>query len=213
MPHLLQLDSSISGAGSKSRQLTAAFADAWRARGPEHTVTVRDLAADPLPHLLDNELHWPPHLRAPGATPPADVEAVQAAVIAELLSADVLLVGAPLYNYSLPSTLKVWVDHVHVPGVTTPFDGSAQPLAGRPAVVVSTAGATYDVGSPTADWDHGVPVLDIVLGTAFGMPVTVVKATRTLAERLEGMAPERVRADEEFAAARERLQELAATLG
>ncbi|NAZ81456.1 FMN-dependent NADH-azoreductase [Kineococcus sp. R8] len=213
MPHLLHLDSSISGAGSKSRELTAAFADAWRARGAGHTVTHRDLAADPLPHLLDDELHWPEHLRAPGAHPPADVAAVQQAVIAELLTADVLLVGSPLYNYSLPSTLKVWVDHVHVPGVTTPFGDDTQPLAGRPAVVVSTAGAIYDVGSPTADWDHGVPVLDIVLGTAFGMRVTVVKATRTLAGRLEGMAPERTRADEEFAAARARLEELGATLG
>jgi Flavodoxin-like fold len=131
MPHLLHLDSSADTERSRSRAITATFAAAWRDHGPGHTVTYRDLHRDPLPHLADAALHWPPRLRPEGAAPPAAAEALQQELLAELISADVLLVGAPLYNYSLPSSLKAWIDHIHVPGVTAPFDVPAQPDARR----------------------------------------------------------------------------------
>lgn len=161
MPHLLHLDSSISGEASRSRAITRAFADAWTG-----TVTYRDLAAEPLPYLTDSAQHW---------TPSTD----QQSIIDELLAADVVLVAAPLYNYTVPATLKTWLDYVHVPGVT--FAG-VQPLAGRTAVVVSTRGGAYDAETPTAGWDHGVPVLQIILGDALGMRVEVIQADRTLAD-------------------------------
>jgi len=98
----------------------------------------------------------------------------EADLIGELLGADVLLVGAPLYNYSVPSSLKAWIDNVHVPGRTAPFvDAPTQPMAGRPAVIVSSRGASYDAGSPTEGWDHAVPMLELILGTALGMSVEV----------------------------------------
>ena len=144
MPHLLHLDSSADAEHSRSRAITATFAAAWRGHGAGYTVSHRDLHRDPLPHLADAALHWPPRLRPDGAAPPAAAEALQRELIDELTSADVLLVGAPLYNYSLPSSLKAWIDHIHVPGVTAPFDVPTQPLAGRPAVIVSAQGASYD---------------------------------------------------------------------
>ncbi len=189
MPHLLHLDSSAGGDASRSRAITAAFATAWRSRGADYTVTYRDLHRDPLPHLVDAELHFTPRLRRPDADPPADAETLQQQLIAELCDADVLLVGAPMYNYSLPSTLKAWVDYIHVLGVTTTFDEPAQPMAGRPAVVVSSRGGFYGDGSPTPDWDHAVPVLHIVLGSALGMDVTVLLSSRTLSDRLEPLRP------------------------
>ena len=67
VPHLLQLDSAAALKNSRSREITATFADAWRDRGPQYTVTYRDLHADPLPHLADAVLHWPPRLRPEGA--------------------------------------------------------------------------------------------------------------------------------------------------
>lgn len=78
------------------------------------------------PKLTDAVLHWPSRLRPEGATSvdPAALavaEALQDELVGELLGADVLLVGAPLYNYSVPSSLKTWIDHVDIPGRTAPF--------------------------------------------------------------------------------------------
>jgi FMN-dependent NADH-azoreductase len=208
VPHLLHLDSAAALKNSRSREITATFADTWRGRGPQYTVTYRDLHRDPLPHLVDAVLHWPPRLRPEGAASadPAVLaadEALQDELIGELLAADVLLVGAPMYNYSVPSSLKAWIDHIHIPGRTAPFDTDTQPLAGRPAVVISSRGASYDPGSPTDGWDHEVPVLQLILGTALGMAVEVITTSLTLAETVAALAPELDRSRAELAAAHE----------
>jgi FMN-dependent NADH-azoreductase len=209
VPHLLQLDSAAALKNSRSREITATFADTWRDQGPQYSVTYRDLHRDPLPHLADAVLHWPPHLRPEGAATAdpaalAAAEALQDELIGELLTADVLLVGAPLYNYTVPSSLKAWIDHIHVPGRTAPFaDSATQPLTGRPAVVVSSRGASYDPGSPTEGWDHAVPVLELILGTALGMNVEVITTSLTLAETVPALAPQLGRSRAELAAAHE----------
>jgi FMN-dependent NADH-azoreductase len=212
MAHLLQLDSSADPVQSRSRAIGQSFADAWRASDPDNTITYRDLHADPVPHLADASLHWPPRLRPAEAAPPIDAELMQGALIAELLAADVLLVAAPMYNYSLPSSLKAWIDHIHVPGVTAPFDGPSQPLAGRPAVVITSSGGSYDAGSPTEGWDHGVPVLELILGNSLGMPVSVVSTSRTLAETVPAMSGERERSRAELAEAHQAAVEIAQRL-
>ena len=203
------MDSAASLKNSRSREVTATFADAWRGRGPEYSVTYRDLHRNPLPHLADAVLHWPPALRPEGAASvdPAALaagEALQDELVGELLGADVLLVGAPLYNYSVPSSLKTWIDHVHIPARTAPFVGApTQPMAGRPAVVVSSRGASYDAGSPTEGWDHAVPMLELILGTALGMTVEVITTSLTLAETVPALAPELGRSRAELAEAHE----------
>lgn len=209
MPQLLHLDSAAALKNSRSREITATFADTWRSCGPDHAVTYRDLHRDPLPHLADAVLHWPRHLRPEGAASAepaalAAAEALQDELVGELLAADVLLVGAPLYNYSVPSSLKAWIDHVHVPARTAPFVGApVQPLAGKPAVIVSSRGASYDAGTPTEGWDHAVPVLEIILGTALGMRVEVITTSLTLAETVPALAPQLDRGRAELAAAHE----------
>src|SRR6201996_1178747 len=209
MPHLLHLDSAAALKGSRSREITATFADTWRDLGPQYTVAYRDLHRDPLPHLADAVLHWPPRLRPEGAATAdpgalAAAEALQDELIGQLIGADVLLVGAPLYNYSVPSALKAWIDHVHVPGRTAPFvDAVTQPMAGRTAVVVSSRGASYDAGSPTDGWDHAVPMLQLIQGAALGMTVEVITTSLTLAERVPALAPQLERSRAELAAAHE----------
>ncbi|KQO65129.1 FMN-dependent NADH-azoreductase [Curtobacterium sp. Leaf261] len=213
MPNLLHLDSSADLAHSRSRALTAAFAEAWTARGPEYTVTRRDLHVDQLPHLEASALHWPESARQPGASIPDGAEALQQEVIDELLGADVLLVGSPLYNYTVASTLKAWIDRVHVPGVLAPAEpGDVQPLAGRPAVTVVSRGGSYDAGTPSEHWDHGSPVLQLILGTALGMDVHPVTTSLTLADVLPGLAEFSERSHDEFEAARAELVGLARTL-
>lgn len=223
MPTLLLLDSSADLDSSRSRAITAVFADEWRSHGEKFTVVTRDLHRHPVPHLSDSALHWPRRLRPAGAPAVAEAaaaspvdsdsdsdldsdpdsdESLQQTLITELLSADVLLVGAPLYNYSIPSSLKAWIDHIHVPGVTAPFDLPTQPLAGRPAVIVSSRGGSYDAGTPTADWDHGVPVLELILGNALGMSTSVITTNLTLADTVTALADQRERSHTELAAAK-----------
>jgi FMN-dependent NADH-azoreductase len=208
------LDSSAALDNSRSRQITATFAEAWRDCGPEYTVVYRDLHADPLPHIADAALHWPQRLRPAGGEGAGETagagqaaftvaESLQDQLINELLAADVLLVGAPMYNYSLPSALKAWIDHIHVPGRTAPFDGKTQPLAGRPAVIVSSRGASYDAGGPTDGWDHAIPVLQLILGTALGMDVEVITTSLTLAETVPALADQLDRSRAELAEAHE----------
>ena len=101
------------------------------------------------------------------------------------------------------------------PGVTAPFDVPTQPLAGRPAVLVTSRGASYDAGSPTEGWDHAVPVLDLILGTSLGMTITVITTSLTLAETVPALAGqlERSRAElaQAHAQAAETARQLAAT--
>jgi len=209
MPNLLHLDSSSDLVRSRSRAISRTFAEAWRERGDDYTVTYRDLHVDPLPHLPDAALHWPKRLRPADADPPAAAETLQGELIAELLAADAVVIGSPLYNYSLASTLKAWIDYIHVPGVTAPFDTPEQPLAGRSVVIITSRGGSYDEGTATANWDHSVPPLQQILGDALGMEVSVITASLTLADTVPALADSIDRSRSELASAHERAAELA----
>jgi FMN-dependent NADH-azoreductase len=191
--------------------ITSAFADAWTALGADHVVVARDLHADPPPHLPSSALHWEAGVM-PGERPPA-WEAGQRVLIDELLAADVLLVAAPMYNYSMPSTLKTWVDHVHVPGVTAGFPADELPLRGRPAVLVSSRGAAYGPGDNPPEWDHGTAALEVVLGASMGMATERITTHLTLAADLDVLAPRRDEGEASLAAALERARTRAAELG
>ncbi|MCP3805099.1 NAD(P)H-dependent oxidoreductase [Allokutzneria sp. A3M-2-11 16] len=181
-PKLLHLDSSAGRSNSRSRAITAAFASAFSDAAPGNVVVHRDLHTEPLPHLPDPSLHWAAGLREADASPDPAAEDLQRRLVAELLSADVLLIGVPLYNYSLPSSLKAWLDHVHVPGLTAPSAISGAPLAGRPAVLVATRGGDYDDGTVNEGRDHATPVLQLILGEEMGMAVSVITTSLTLAK-------------------------------
>jgi FMN-dependent NADH-azoreductase len=118
MAHLLHLDSSARTTGSISRQLTAEFATHWKASNPEGQITYRDLAVDPPPHIQEATvaaMFIPPAARTPEQVV---ATALQEKLIAELAAADTLLIGAPMYNFSISSSLKAWIDHVVVFGRT-----------------------------------------------------------------------------------------------
>ncbi|MFC8732547.1 FMN-dependent NADH-azoreductase [Luteimicrobium sp. NPDC057192] len=212
MPTLLRLDSSYGDdATSVSRALTSAFTRAWLVGGPDRAAVEHDLRTDPVPPPGHGALHWAGTLRAPDVVVPADVESAHTRVLDELLAADALVIGAPLYNYGLSATLKAWLDHVHVPGVTAPFGGDEpRPLRGRPAVVVTTRGTAHDDDSEADGRDHALPVLRLILGDALGMGVRVVTVDRTLSVTVPAFADERERFEQRFAAATAELEELAA---
>jgi FMN-dependent NADH-azoreductase len=140
---LLHIDSSALGAHSVSRELTAAIVDAWKRREPGLEVTYRDLAANPLPH-------WLPVADA-ASTPPGDP-------LAELFAADVIVIGAPMYNFGIPSQLKAWIDRIVVAGKTFQYTANGpQGLAGgRKVIIASARGGFYgaDSGAEAADFQE-----------------------------------------------------------
>ena len=212
MTTLLQLDSSAGGAASRSRAVTAAFADAWTTAAPtgeSRRLITRDLHADPPAHLPSAALHWGTGLVA--GDRPAEWELAQRAYIDELRGAEVLVVGVPLYNYSMPSTLKAWVDHVHVPGVTAGMP--ELPLRGRHAVLVSSRGGRYGDGFAPDAWDHATSALEVLLGESMGMTTHRIVIDGTLAFDLEQFAADRETAQRSLDAAVVAARELAAEIG
>lgn len=208
MTTLLRLDSSAGGARSRSRMITAAFADAWQTAGPDRTVVTRDLHADPPAHLPSSALHWGAGQVA-GERPPA-WEQAQRDYLDELLAADLLLIGVPLYNYSMPSTLKAWVDHVHVPGETAGLP--ELPLRGRHAVLVSARAGRYGTEASPDAWDHGTAALEVVLGMSMGMTTHRIVTEGTIAFDLDQFAEGRDEAQASLDAAIRAARELAREL-
>ncbi|HKE49391.1 MAG TPA: FMN-dependent NADH-azoreductase [Rhodanobacteraceae bacterium] len=134
---LLHIDSSALGAHSVTRELTAAIVAAKQRQNPTLEVTYRDLAAQPLPH-------WTPVADA------ADPAAVAAqAVMDEFLSADVVVIGAPMYNFGIPSSLKAWIDRVMIAGKTFRYtaNGPEGLAGGRKVIVASARGGFYGAES------------------------------------------------------------------
>ncbi|WP_235892572.1 FMN-dependent NADH-azoreductase [Mycolicibacterium hodleri] len=169
MAYLLQLDSSANLTSSTSRRLTAEFAQRWVAMGPEREIRRRDLHTSPLPHLPTNTLHFtPPRRPDDGVDPTVEATRLQDELISELSGAEHVVIGAPMYNFSMPSTLKAWLDYVHVIGATSPADEGVAPLLSKPVTVVS-ARATPTGSDQRADFVLGP--LFTILGGFMGMDV------------------------------------------
>lgn len=138
--HLLHLDTSALGANSVTRELSAAIVARWRDAEPGLAVTYRDLDADPLPHLTGDALS--------GKDAAAAAAGTQA--LEQFLAADAIVIGAPMYNFGIPSTLKAWIDRIAVAGRTFRYtDAGPQGLAGGKRVVVASArGSALGDASP-----------------------------------------------------------------
>lgn len=138
--NLLHIDSSALGAASASRELSAAIVDRWLTAQPAVAVTYRDLDADPLPHLTGRSL----------AKSDANEVAAAERALNDFLAADVLVIGAPMYNFSIPSTLKAWIDRIAVAGKTFRYtENGPQGLAGgKHVVIASSRGSSYGDDSP-----------------------------------------------------------------
>lgn len=132
---LLHLDTSALGAHSVSRELSAAIVARWQAAVPGLTVEYRDLDANPLPHLTGAELT--------GAN--AEAKAAGDATMDQFLASDVIVIGAPMYNFGIPSTLKAWIDRVAVAGRTFRYtEAGPEGLAkGKKLIVASARGGIH----------------------------------------------------------------------
>ena len=184
MSNILILTSSVAGAASISNGLVEKVAAELGAATTGVQTVRRDLAASPIPHLdavagLRGE---------PATAPQRAARELSDALVAELLAADTLVIGAPMYNFGIPSTLKTWFDFVLRPGVTFRYTeaGPQGLLTGKRAIVVLSRGGLYSEG-PAMAYDSQEPHLRTLLGF---MGVTDVVFIR--AERL-AMGPEQQR--------------------
>jgi FMN-dependent NADH-azoreductase len=162
---LLHLDASILGGNSVSRQLSAAAVQRLRKTTPDLDVTYRDIGTAPLSHLSGAHL-----AAAHGATPETldmqhDLAAGQVA-LDEFLAADVVVIGAPMYNFTIPSQPKAWIDRILVAGKTFSYsDKGVQGLAGGKRVIVTISrGGLYGADTPAAAGEH----LETYLRWVFG---------------------------------------------
>jgi FMN-dependent NADH-azoreductase len=152
--NLLHTDSSISGEGSASRQLSAAIVAAFKAAVPGLQIIRRDLDAAPIPHLDSRLL---PTIRPANA--PEGVIGVpdkgDAGALDEFLAADIVVIGAPMYNFTVPSQLKAWIDRILIAGKTFRY-GEAGPVGlagGKRVVIASSRGGLYAPGMPFEAYD------------------------------------------------------------
>ncbi|WP_159770085.1 FMN-dependent NADH-azoreductase [Streptomyces sp. HM190] len=187
MATLLHLDSSVFPLGaSTSRAVTETFRKAWEEQHPDGTVIYRDLHSDPVPHISADA-------HTAGYTDPATRTPEQAAafaerekLIAELEEADAILIGAPMYNFSIPSTLKAWLDNVVLMGRTA-MTGDSK-AKGTPVTVVASRGGSYAPGTPREPFEYVQNYLDAVLADGLGLDVDFIVPELTMAPHNPAMS-------------------------
>ncbi|MEU6773779.1 NAD(P)H-dependent oxidoreductase [Streptomyces sp. NPDC046759] len=212
MATLLHIDSSAFPAGvSSSRAVTEAFRTHWQEQHPDGTVVHHDLAAQPVPHI-SAAAHTAGFVDPASHTPEqAAAFAERVRLIEELEQADAVLIGAPMYNFSIPSTLKAWLDNVILFGRTA---GETQSAKGTPVTVVASRGGAYGPGTPREGYEYVQNYLKAVLGDALGLDVDFIVPELTMAPQNPAMAEliplyeaSRDRAFEEAAAKAKQLAE------
>ena len=225
MTSLLHLDSSAGRSGeSVSRQLTALFADTWRARHGSAGYRYRDLVADPVPPLDAAYCTLGRRVEREGLLPADKVPAVAAGpaeertwaltepLVTELLAADTVLIGAPMYNFSVSASLKAWMDRVGFPGVFNDPGTGDSLLCDTKVVVISARGGAYGPGTPREAWDFQTPHLRAYLGNQ-GVAeenIRFIGAEMTVAGLVPELARFRTFAADSLAAARSEVTALAA---
>ncbi|NKI61286.1 FMN-dependent NADH-azoreductase [Labrenzia sp. PO1] len=178
MSKVLVLTSSVLGDASVSNQLTTHIVNQLRLKNGKSKVIARDLGSNPVPHLTQDSTIA---LRVPEAENEvqANAQALSDELIAELKAADMLVIGAPMYNFGIPSTLKAWFDYVLRAGVTFSYSeaGPEGLLKGKRAIVVLTRGGLYSEG-PAQLMDAQEPHLRTLLGFIGITDVTFIRAEK-----------------------------------
>ncbi|MEU9991479.1 NAD(P)H-dependent oxidoreductase [Streptomyces sp. NPDC048045] len=179
MATLLHIDSSLfPGEASASRAVTDAFRKAWLEQHPSGTVIHRDLAVNPVPHITA-AAHTAGFADPATHTPEQAAEfAARTKLIEELEQADAILIGAPMYNYTIPSTLKAWLDNVILFGRTA---GETPSAKGTPVTVVASRGGSYAPGTPREPYEYVQNYLTAVLADGLGLDLDFIVPELTMA--------------------------------
>lgn len=195
---ILKVDSSTNGGDSVSRKLTDMIVEKLKSDNPEADIVTRDLGTEPLAHLNPittgairmGEDDWTDDMKA--AAP------AEKAILDEFLSADVVVIGAPMYNFTIPSALKSWIDRLGVPRVTFRYseNGPEGLAGGRKIIVASARGGNYGDDSPM-DFQEGlletffnfigIDDITVIRAEGVGMPEGREKAMASAKEQIAAL--------------------------
>jgi FMN-dependent NADH-azoreductase len=164
--NILHVDSGILGPASVTRRLSAAAVAQWRAQHPEGSIVYRDLVSDPIDHLTGDFLAAQKIDASQRSTAMRDALDVGERVLDEFLAADVVVIGAPMYNFGIPSQLKAWIDRLAVAGRTFRYTekGPLGLAGGKTVIVASSRGGFYGTDSPLNAIDHQERYLSTIFG-------------------------------------------------
>jgi FMN-dependent NADH-azoreductase len=176
---LFRLDASIRVEGSASREIADIVEREWRAGNPDAPVTRRHLGTEPVPADAWGRAVSAAYVPAGQRTPEqAEAVALAARLTDELVDAEALLFAVPLYNFGVSQHFKTYADLVISDPRMGP--GGEQPLAGKPAVLVTVRGGNYGAGTPREGWDHATGWMRRILGDVWGLDLRVVEREFTL---------------------------------
>ncbi|MCB2408781.1 FMN-dependent NADH-azoreductase [Hymenobacter lucidus] len=174
---ILQIISSAQGANSFSTRLSQGIIDKLLAAEPDSHVVVRNVATEPFPHL--EEAHLQAYFAPAEGRSPEQQQAVQHSdeAIAQVLAADVLVIGVPFYNFGIPSSLKSWLDHLTRAGITFRYTptGPEGLITGKKVYLAVASGGIYSEG-PMQAYDFATPYLRVFLQFLGMTDVTVARA-------------------------------------
>jgi FMN-dependent NADH-azoreductase len=183
---LLQIDSSARSS-SVTRKLTAKFVEEWKGNHPAGEVIRRDLATTMVPHITDD---WGATHLEPSQMTPAQRNYLSTSdqLIEEVEAADLIVIGAPMYNFAIPSSLKAWIDQIVRKGKTFGYgpNGARGLLANKRVVVITARGGAYEKGTPAEKIDFQEPYLRHILGFIGLHDVTFIHAEN---QSREGAGP------------------------
>ncbi len=204
MPNVLHLDSSARTASSLSRRLTADFIADYVAAHPDDEVVYRDLTHEPLPFLTDG---WVSAAFSPAESHDAALRFALSrsdALVDELIAADLIVIGAPVYNFTVPASLKAWIDQVARAGRTFAYgeNGPQGLLTGKRVIVVATSGSGPEALSAMGMEHHAsylrgffgfIGIQDVEIVSAWGMVPELADRTHTDARaRLAELATQNI---------------------
>jgi FMN-dependent NADH-azoreductase len=202
---LLQIDSSAR-AGSVTRRLTSKFAEQWRANHSAGEVIQRDLSTTTLPVITDD---WSATQIEPSKLSSAQRNYLSTSdrLIEEMQVADTIVIGAPMYNFAIPSLLKAWIDQVVRVGKTVAYGPSGRQglLENKRVFVITARGGAYEKGTPSEKFDFQEPYLRHIFGFIGLTDVTFIHTENQLREGA-GSSLAAVLEQIEQAAARQRYQ-------
>ncbi|MBB1604853.1 MULTISPECIES: FMN-dependent NADH-azoreductase [unclassified Variovorax] len=175
---LLQVDASVLGTNSVSRQLTADIVAEWRRAHPDTTVDYLDLAVDTPNHFDANALGIKVGVQAEPTEAQKRENAVSEKLVSQFLAADVIVVGAPLYNFSIPTQLKAWIDRLAQAGRTFKYTekGPVGLAGGKTVIVASSRGGIYSTSEGGQAAEHQESYLKVVFGFFGITDVRIVRA-------------------------------------
>lgn len=196
MSTLLHIDSSARFTGSITRQLSAAYVEQWQAKNAGGKVVRRDLAKDTLPHITEaliGAYYTPADKRS---AEQQSIIALSDTLVDELLAADTLVIGIPMYNFAPPSAFKAWIDHICRAGRTFGYTdkGATGLVTGKRAIVILSRGGVYSEGPAQAlefqgTYIRGVlgflGITDVELVIAEGVSMGEEKTKQAIAQAQE----------------------------